>query len=139
MSVFGDISYAEVFTDGSCHEGDNAHLARAGWGVFYGEGSPYNFAAALDGPVQTSYRAELKAVVHVLRQVISPTLIMCDCQSVVNTLNRILDEKQLPDKLRENDLWEQIMELTDNLDHTQIGIQWMPGHLDDKTKAEKRK
>ena len=30
------------------------------------------------------------------------------------------------------------MELTENLDHTQIGIQWMPGHLDDKTKAEKR-
>ena len=68
-----------------------------------------------------------------------PTLIMCDCQSVVKTLNKLLEEKQLNDDLKERDLWEQIAILVQDLDFRQIGIQWMPGHLDAKEKEETRK
>ena len=65
--VAGDIIYSKIYSDGSCREGNIRSVARAGWGVFVAPDSPHNFHAPLDGPVQTSYRAELNAVLHILR------------------------------------------------------------------------
>ena len=134
----GEIVYSKVYTDGSCREGNMPCVARAGWGVFYAHDSPHNFSAPLDGPTQTSYRAELKAVLHVVRKAVTPTIIMCDCQSVVKTLANYIENGTKPDNLREQDLWDIIFNLTENVTSKQICIQWMPGHLDNPNNAKKR-
>ena len=102
--VAGDVTYSKIYSDGSCREGNIRSVARAGWGVFVAPSSPHNFHAPLDGPVQTSYRAELKAVLHILRHTVTPTMIMCDCQSVVNTLTRLLEDGIIPANVQEQDL-----------------------------------
>ena len=136
--TIGNTTYAKVYTDGSCHEGDNPDVARAGWGTFFAKDSKHNFSAPLDGPVQTSYRAELKAVIHVIRKTATPTVIMCDCQSVVKTFNKFIHSGIPSQGLREQDLWEQVYVLMENTTDNMVLMQWMPGHLDDKTKVQKR-
>jgi ribonuclease HI len=126
------------YTDGSCHEGDNPDVARAGWGAYFAKNSKHNFAAPLDGPVQTSYRAELKAVIHVIRKTATPTVIMCDCQSVVKTFDKYQDCGIPSQGLREQDLWDQVFMLMKDTAADSILMQWMPGHLDDKAKADKK-
>lgn len=59
-----------VYTDGAC-KGNGRNGARAGWGVYFGEGSPRNKAARLDGPAQTNQRAELAAMVYGLREILT--------------------------------------------------------------------
>ena len=134
----GGVTYIKIYTDGSCREGDIKDLARAGWGVFVAPNSPHNYAAPLDGPVQTSYRAELKAILHVLRHVINPTMIMCDCQSVVKTFTSYLEDGVKPESIKEQDLWDQIVILADGLTTKQLCIQWMPSHLEEE-KMQKKK
>jgi len=56
-----------VWTDGACRNNQDSRLRRAGAGIFYAKGSPRNWAFALDGREQTNQRAELLAVVQVLR------------------------------------------------------------------------
>ena len=53
--------HVKVYTDGSCFNGTNRALARAGWGVFFAKGSSNNCSHPLDGPLQSSYRAEARA------------------------------------------------------------------------------
>ena len=62
----GGTTYRKVYTDGSCANCKCRFLARAGWGVFFGKDAKQNCKRPLDGPVQTSYRAEVKALYHVV-------------------------------------------------------------------------
>lgn len=108
--------------------------------MFYHTGSKYNTAAALDGPVQSSYRAELKALVGVFRTHYQPTLVMCDCQSVVDTFRVFLDGRVPRTGLREQDLWDEIFHLLSDLPDDMLSIQWMPSHCSEQgneTKVEK--
>jgi hypothetical protein len=57
--------YFKVYTDGSVENGKSRELARAGWGVFHAPNSKFNHCSKLHGPVQTSYRAEVRALLHV--------------------------------------------------------------------------
>jgi len=77
--VEGDYSWYKVYTDGSGYYGTQRKIARAGWGVFYGKGSESNISSKLHGPVQTSYRAELRALLHVVRNTTVHVMIMIDC------------------------------------------------------------
>jgi ribonuclease HI len=138
LIVAGDITYSKIYSDGSCREGNIRSVARAGWGVFVAPDSPHNFHAPLDGPVQTSYRAELNAVLHILRHTVAPTMIMCDCQSVVKTLTRLLEDGIIPANVQEQDIWDQITELTRKLTTKDVCIQWMPGHFNEPHKAKLR-
>lgn len=56
-----------VYTDGACPNNQNEQ-ARAGYGVFYGEGDPRNVSARLTGK-QTNNRAEMTAILTVLAEV----------------------------------------------------------------------
>jgi ribonuclease HI len=134
----GGTRYTKIYTDGSCREGNMRDVARAGWGVYYAPNSPHNFAAPLNGPVQTSYRAELKAVLHVLRHTTTPTMVMCDCQAVVNTLTAYLEDGTMPNNLQEQDVWDDIFYLAKDLSSKHFCIQWMPGHLDEEANLKKR-
>ena len=59
-------------------------MARAGWSVWYANDSPYNVYDGLTGPLQTSYRGELRAILHIFQTAGTPTWIKCDCKSVVD-------------------------------------------------------
>ncbi len=81
-----------VFTDGACSDQGRLDLARAGYGVFYGDGHPWNESFILHGCYQASDRAELAAVTRVLvmQRGEMPIWIRSDNESVVNTANAIL-------------------------------------------------
>ena len=58
---------------------------------FYGDDSTANVAKPLYGYRQTTFRAELRAVVHVLTKAVNPTEICSDCLGVVNGIQAIMD------------------------------------------------
>jgi hypothetical protein len=92
----GGFSYNRVYTDGSAINGTSRSLARAGWGVFYGKESNLNIASKLHGPVQTSYRAEVRALLHAVQTAGSPICVFVDCQGVVNTVNGYISSGHTP-------------------------------------------
>jgi len=128
----------KVYTDGSNQNGTSRELARAGWGVFYAEGSEFSKASKLHGPVQTSYRAELRALLHVVKCSSCRIIVMCDCKSVVNTFNDYqLHGRRRIGTVQEEDLWMQIFDLVDGKEEFVIA-KWMPSHLDDPKKSEQK-
>lgn len=66
-TLIGGTSYTKVYTDGSCCNGSMRELSRAGWGAYFGEDSDSNIQKPLSGLIPTSYRAELLALVHILK------------------------------------------------------------------------
>ena len=135
-----DRQYYKVYTDGSCLNGERKELARAGWGVWFANGSEYNVHYPLEGPVQSSFRAELKAILHVLRTSVVPTIIMCDCKSVVNTFNDYCNGTKFDtNKVKDGDLWQSVFEMVDDLPTGFIQAQWMPSHMAEEDNVEKRK
>eukprot|EP00972_Heterocapsa_arctica_P094381 13919065-Heterocapsa_arctica.AAC.1 len=54
-----------VYTDGSAVFPRDEPMRRAAYGIWMGKFNCHNFACALPGNVQTAYRAELHAIVHV--------------------------------------------------------------------------
>ena len=130
--VIGDREYAYVYTDGSCMHG-------AGWGLYFAEGCPLNCKSMLHGAVQTSYRAEVRALLHVVRTSIIPTVIMIDCKSVVNIINGYLEDRTRPtQELQEQDLWDCIFEFCANSPKDFFIAQWIPSHLDEEVNKERR-
>ena len=67
--------YMVAYTDGSAHNPEHRLTSRAGWAVWYGSDSPYNVSAPLCGLVQTSYKAEARALLQVVRTAGFPTVI----------------------------------------------------------------
>ena len=57
-----------IYTDGAC-KGNGKKGAKAGVGVFFGEGDSRNISVPLEGKIQTNQRAELTAVLLALRAV----------------------------------------------------------------------
>ena len=93
----------------------------------------------LHGPVQSSYRAEVRAALHVVRTACDPCLIMIDCKSVVTIFNEIMQERKLlARKLHEEDLWAEITFLVQDLPKEFFIAQWMPSHLDEPGNEKKR-
>ena len=118
-TCIGNQEYHKVFTDGSCKFGTKREMARAGFGFHFAPEHPLNCAFPLDGPVQSSYRAEVKAILHVVRICAAPTVIMCDCQGVVGEFNRLIAGDAVPSKKRkEQDLWDQISIICDGCTST---------------------
>ena len=85
--------YLLTFTDGSVSNGTHMYLARAGWGVFYGPNSKLNTNAPLRGPIQTSNRAEIRTILHVMRTAVVPTRVWADCKGVVDTYQDIINNQ----------------------------------------------
>ncbi|RNF21901.1 ribonuclease H1 [Trypanosoma conorhini] len=63
-----ELEAVEVYVDGACRANGKGRLACGGYGGFYGENDPRNFSLPLPAAEpQTNNRAELHAVIHVLR------------------------------------------------------------------------
>ena len=73
-----------AWTDGACKDNQDARFRRAGAGVFYCKSSARNQSIALSGREQTNQRAELLAVVHVLRSEQRAVEIRTDSEYVHN-------------------------------------------------------
>ncbi|EGT42758.1 hypothetical protein CAEBREN_26064 [Caenorhabditis brenneri] len=84
---------AKVYTDGSCHLQGTPN-ARAGFGVFWGDGHPNNFSGKVDG-IQENNRAELAAAEHAIWQAMrdgySGVKIQTDSEFVRMVIDRTLD------------------------------------------------
>ena len=100
--------------------------------MWYSALSPYNGIEKLAGPVQTSYKAEARALLHVVRTAGVPTCIMCDCLSAVNLFNSMLmDTEQDLDKCADGELWKVIRELLKAAPANFFKCRWVPSHLND--------
>lgn len=130
---------AVVYTDGSAINAETILTARAGWGVWYGQSCVHNQSRCLQGHTQTSFRAELRAVAHVLRHAGVPTCLVVDCKPVVQGVQQILDGHwQQLDKRPEEDLWAIICDLIEHSPQGYFKVTWVPSHLDDEGRKGKR-
>ena len=124
--------YLVAYTDGSAHNPENRLTSRAGWAVWYSANSPYNIHAPLCGLVQTSYKAEARALLHIVRTAGCPTLIKCDCLSVVNTFNSILNDADYSvEGCADGDVWRAIAYILADAPQGFLRCQWIPAHLND--------
>ena len=109
------VQYVHWYTDGSTIHGKSPLLARSGWAAYVAEGSSHNVSSMLYGPSQSTYRAELRAVLHVVRYTDTNIIIRSDCKAVVNTTEAIIhgDPKTLESivsaDIAEADLWQQLV------------------------------
>ena len=125
-------NYLLAFTDGSASNGTHKYLARAGWGVNYGHNPKLNTNAPLKGPIQTSYRAEIRAVLHVIRTAVVPTHVWADCKGVVDTFLEIINNDQFdPEDRSDSDLWKIANELIKHAPLEFFKISWMNSHLEE--------
>ena len=117
-SIHNGLTYVHAYTDGSTIYPTSNHLARSGWAVYFGEGSTHNYQSLLHGPAQSTYRAELRAILHVVQTAHNPTWIKSDCKSVVTTFADILNHKIdtihkiAQCEIAEADLWQAIIDHT---------------------------
>jgi ribonuclease HI len=133
----------EVYTDGSSM-GNGRKGARAGWGVYYGEGDQRNRAGRTSG-AQTNQRSELRAVNEALRQSVSEARagntndlrIFTDSQYAKKSMNEWADtwerngyKNASGQDVANKDLVQEgrklLRELADN--NVGVDIQYVPGH-----------
>ena len=126
----GEDGYITAYPDGSAVDTQSRHTARAGWAVHYKEGSRSNAAEALRGPTKSSYRAEVRAIAHIVSTCVKPTHIKSDCKSAVTLFNR-LNENRAEEigEWPESDLWERIRNRLPKGDNTYTKCTWIPSHL----------
>ena len=129
--------YRKVYTDGSALRPECRETARAGWGVFYGKNSHRNKAESLMGSVQNSYRAEVRAALCAVAGAKEPTMVIIDCKAVVGIIDKLLQKRGLPKGIADRDLWEKIAYLLEGHEE-QYQVRWMPSHLDEPDKQDKR-
>ena len=129
-----------VYTDGSCALAKIETLAHAGWGVTFGaKACSFNTCGRLVSTIQTSYRAELRAIAHVLAVSKSCMLVLCDCKSIVNTLKAFQNDGIRRDNSPALEIWEFIYNMVECMPDQQIVSQWIPSHLEDPKRAGERK
>ena len=112
----GDLSYENVdeewlvniYTDGSLLDGRSDHFARAGWGVYIGNGNRYNASGPLCISSPNTFRAELRAIVHVFLHCAIPFIIRSDCKAAVDMVNAIADGGRVDPRHDDADLLEVI-------------------------------
>ena len=131
-------TYVRVFTDGSCLLPQSLLHASAGWAVYYGPKHPFNHKAGLKSRHQSSFRAEARAVLHVILHAATPTAIYCDCKGIVNWLTRIQHGQQLPKNHPDSDIWTRIVPLINFWEADHFQFHWIPSHLNDPKNTKKK-
>ena len=135
-------TFVHWYTDGSTVHGKSPLLARSGWAAFVATGSRHNVSSLLHGPSQSTYRAELRAFLHVIRYTTVNVIIRSDCKAVVNTAMAIINKesKTLEDiinaDIAESDLWQQLVFEIANSRDRRIKRQSMLAHLDDHNQTD---
>ena len=82
--------------------------------------------------MQTSYKAEARALLQVVRTTGFPTVIKCDSLTVVNAFNGILNDADYNlEGCADGDVWRSIAIILTNAAPGFFRCQWIPGHLND--------
>jgi len=127
-----------VYTDGSCLYPRHRKLAHAGWGVVYScTDDSLNEHGPVLSIVQTSYRAEVRAVLQVIARCKADVLICSDCKAVVDQVQNYILSGQRNVSTAAPELWEVIYDLLEaacEVDKGHIAIKWVPSHLNDDKK-----
>ena len=126
-----------VYTDGSTHMSNSFAFARSGCGVYYAEQHPFNTAAPLLADMHTTVRAELRAIVHVLRTADFPVLIHSDCKSVVDVCHKCQQGIPPDPKHPDADISEMAYQFLQQAGPKFFDINWMPAHLLELSNAKK--
>ena len=129
----------DLFTDGTCQCPHDFRLRFAGWAVTLA--SP--FVASLEHVVigaghvpglhQSSYRAETIAIQAALKFVCAHNCnarLWCDCQSVVNKLQHVLDGGCIRDTDPHGDVWGDISALVHSGLASKVSIGKVASHCD---------
>ena len=122
------IAGGEVYVDGS-YKGAHWRSARAAWAAIHidkeGEWA-WTYSGVLSERHVSSYRAELTAVLEVLRIAVGPTHVHCDNKEVVEGMAR--GEKACTASTADcADLWRKIWRIKKEIGDD-FQIDWMPGH-----------
>ena len=145
LSFLENLATWDIFTDGSCLWQDQPQYRLASWAVCVA--CPHRddasvhmtdhvvaSAGPLPGLVQTSFRAEVYAILKALRLVRHHRVsarIWCDCQGVVDKFN-VLTVGRL--RLKHNspnaDLWKDIAEIVLQLQGVQVQVTKVDAHVD---------
>lgn len=107
----------------------------AGWGIWFGEQCPLNASGPLEGPVQTSNRAELRALIAAIETVNSEisnarrVIVRSDCSLVVGARRDVVEAlhvKAVPDR----DLKLRLGAALRQLDERKVvlSLEWVKGH-----------
>jgi ribonuclease HI len=130
-----------ICTDGSCFNQSNLALRFAGVGIYAGPGASWNCDFLLGGPIQSSERAELRGIVHVLESVAEHqeavkqqggVHLILDNEWVASTAIQLLEHDGDPRRLEHSDLWLRAQKAIDSInDIGAIDISWAPGHVND--------
>ena len=79
-----------------------------------------------------SHKAKARALLQVVRTAVFPTIIKCDCLSVVNTFNGILNDSDYNlESCADGDMWRAIAIILAGAAPGFSRCQWIPGHLND--------
>ncbi|MGB1603009.1 MAG: RNase H family protein [Promethearchaeia archaeon] len=123
-----------AYTDGSASGTAMRVTARAGWGVYFYEGCQHNKAEPLIGPIQSSARSELRALLHVLLTAGAPHLVRSDCKYVVDRYKYLQAGGQVEYDWQDSDLWAVVHCCIEILPDNFIEARWMPAHLDESSR-----
>lgn len=109
----------------------HAKLAHAGWDVrrIMPSGEIHDACGPVKGTVQTSYREEIRAIMHVFARFRGTFIIFCDCKSIVEQLQLYVCTRCRPEDGRAS-AWEIIYDLVDS-HHEEVDIRWLPSHTAD--------
>ena len=105
--------------------------------MYYAEDHPWNQLAPLDGPLQDSYRAELRAAAHVIYTAVVPTWIYIDNKSVADQLQNAIDDPTWR-PTHDHDIWDNVITLLRDAGKNFFKVTWIPSHTDDPKKAHVR-
>ena len=127
LCTFADLQGAgpiDLFTDGTCVDPKQPETRVAAWAVVQGNVAAAPLVAAagpLQGILQTSYRAEITAVIFACRlaQVAGRSArIWVDCQGVVSKARRLIARDWRPRASSCNyDLWVELADVLDQVGH----------------------
>ena len=126
-----------IYTDGSMLDGRSDHFARAGWGMYLGNDNKYNKCGPLHTASPTTFRAELRAIVHAFMHCASPFILRSDCKAAVDMVNAVIDGGEIDHNHEEADLLEAIKAIHQTSPQTRQVI-WMPAHLDEEANQSKK-
>ena len=119
-----------VWTDGSSLFPAYTQLASAGFGVYFAPDHSLNASIRLDGPTQTSARAEVSAVLYCLRTFAFPLEIRTDHEPLVGPF-RALSKHWTYDATANDDLWDEIATLLHALPCNHHAVVHVYSHLDE--------
>ena len=114
-------------------------FARSGYGVYLRAAHPKTYHDKLEGASQSTYRSELRAIVHVLEHAATDILVRSDCKSVVDGFNKIMNGIPMAKNNDDYDLWNYAQSILNILGEIDIKIEWMRSHLSESGQEHKKK